>query len=314
MAETGALVTTSRSWTVEVSRRIDGTPWPIRFVELDSGSPGPTTAFVAGLYGDKPLGVLALLELERRLATERFAGKVILAPAVNLPALEAGTRVSPDHWYLNRRFPGTDGGYLTDQIASRVLATLRDHTDTVVDLHSGTPLMALGYNYDFGDPTFTASFGYLPVVVDHHNAGQLSLVLMKSDGRSCLPEFAGGVHTRTTIGFEGCRNVLRYRGQLGGKASGPGRLPLIREVKLLGPSVAGILESNVGTADLGNMLPAGPIGWITAPSTGVRLEELSVPHDGAVLLMVVTTPTMVAPGSFGFMVGFPFDEIEVPGA
>lgn len=307
-------MTASRSWTVEVSRRIDGTPWPLRFVELDSGTPGPTTAFVAGLYGDKPLGVLALLELERRLSAEHFTGKVVIAPAVNLPALEAGTRVSPDHWYLNRRFPGTAAGYLTDQIAARVLQTLRDLTDTVVDLHSGTPVMALGYNYDFGDPAFTASFGYLPVVVDHHNAGQLSLVLMKEGGRSCLPEFAGGVHTATTIGTEGCLNVLRFRGQFGGKATGPRRVPLIREVKLLGPSVAGILESKFATGHLGSSLPAGPIGWVTAPSTGERLEELTVPREGAILLMVVTTPTMVAPGSFGFMVGFPYDEVDVPGA
>lgn len=307
-------MTTVRSWQVEVSRRIDGTPWPIRFVEIDSGTPGHTTGFVAGLYGDKPLGVLALLALERRLTTEQFSGKVILAPAVNLPALEVGTRVSPDHWYLNRRFPGTPGGTLSDQIANRVLATLREHTDTVVDLHSGTPTMALGYTYDFGDPTFSASFGYLPVVVDHHLPGQLSLALAKDGGRSCLPEFAGAGHTQTTIGVEGCLNVLRYRGQLGGSVTGPRQLPLIREVKLLLPSVAGILQGSLGPLDLGKPVPAGTLGWVSAPSTGERLEELVVPQAGAILLMVVTTPTMVAPGSFGFMVGFPFDEIVVPGA
>ena len=49
------------SWDVDVpGKRIDGEPWRIRFHELQGSRPGPSTAIVAGIIGDKPLAVLAV--------------------------------------------------------------------------------------------------------------------------------------------------------------------------------------------------------------------------------------------------------------
>ena len=184
--------TTRRGWSVPIGRRIDGAPWQVRFVEFRGATPGPATAIVAGLYGDKPLGSIALHRLEQHLMQEQLKGTVLLAPAVNLPALQVGTRVSPDHLYLNRRFPGTPSGFLTDQVAHAVAAVVYEHSDCVIDLHSGTPGMALWYSYDAGDLELTSSFGYLPVVVGFRPGGQISATAVERGLSGFLPEFGGG--------------------------------------------------------------------------------------------------------------------------
>ncbi|WDZ83802.1 succinylglutamate desuccinylase/aspartoacylase family protein [Micromonospora cathayae] len=301
-----------REWTVPIGRQVDGSPWPLRFVEITASAPGPTTGFVAGLWGDKPLGVLTLHELVDTLTELPLAGTVLLCPAVNLPALAAGTRVSPDHHQLNRRFPGSPTGFLTDQIAHALHATLTEHCSTVVDLHSGTPTMALRYTYDFGDLDLSVAFGQLPVVVDHAYPTQLSAVLARGGVPSCLPEFGGGPFRESTAGIAGCLNVLRYRGQLDSPLTGPPTVPVIRDLHLVLPSTTGVLVGTLGPGDVGATVPTGVLGWVTNVLTGERVEEFVVERPGGILLMASASPAMVAPGAYAFMIGFPFQERPLP--
>jgi predicted deacylase len=244
---------------------------------------------------------------------EQLAGTVLLAPAVNLPALQTGTRVSPDHLYLNRRFPGTPKGFLTDQVAAAVANVIYDRSDCVVDLHSGTPTMALWYSYDAGDLELTASFGYLPVVVDFRPGGQLSATAVERGLSGSLPEFGGAGLPSSAVGVEGTLNTLRYRGHLRGTPTGPTRVPVIRERPLFLASTSGVLQSTFTTAAVGTEIPVGRLGWVSDPATGEIWEEFEIDRPG-ILLMAVTTPTIVNPGDFAFMVGIPHDEIAVPRA
>lgn len=300
-----------RSWDVPVGRRVGAEPWKIRFVELRGSQPGPATAVVTGIFGDKALGCLAVHELGRRLHGLDLRGTVVLVPAANPPALEAGTRLSPDGLFLNRRFPGQATGALTDQIAHHVLAELRARVDAVVDLHSGTPTMALHYTYDYGDRAFTASFGHLPVIVGHPHEGQLSVAATRAGMRSSLPEFGGGPFRDVTIGVEGCLNVLRYRGHLDGAPTGPRRVPLIERITFFSPSATGILRGRVSPELVGQAIQPGVIGWVEDAATGERFEEFAI-DEGALLLLADNSPRMVAPGAFAYMVGYPSGEIEVP--
>ncbi|MBI4013968.1 MAG: succinylglutamate desuccinylase/aspartoacylase family protein [Candidatus Rokubacteria bacterium] len=302
-----------RTWDVTVSQRVGAEPWKIRFVEMKGQRPGPSTAFVAGVFGDKPLGCLALLELQQRLAGMTVRGTVIVVAAANPFALEAGTRISPDGLYLNRRFPGSPAGFLTDQIAYHLLAELRNLTDCIIDLHSGTPTMGLWYNYDYGDLDLTASFGYLPVVVGHPHEGQLSVAATRAGIRSCLPEFGGGGRRDANVGVAGCLNVLRFRGQVDGPATGPVRVPLIRELELFTPSTTGALCGRYGPEDVGKLVEAGVVGWVVDVATGRRLEEF-VAERGGLLMLAQNTPAMVSPGAFAFMLGVPDGEVPVPNA
>ena len=59
---------------------------------------GPTALFTGGNHGDEYEGPVALLKLIRALKPEAIQGRVIVMPALNLPALLAGNRVSPVDW------------------------------------------------------------------------------------------------------------------------------------------------------------------------------------------------------------------------
>ncbi len=102
------------------------------------GEDGPSTLLLGGVHGDEYEAPLALSSLARRLDPEGLRGTIIIVPAVNLPAVEAGQRLTPlDGRDLNRAYPGNPLGSLTERLADAVASLLAPHADHVVDLHSG---------------------------------------------------------------------------------------------------------------------------------------------------------------------------------
>ena len=99
---------------------------------------GPTLLCTGGNHGDEYEGPIALMKLARALAPETIQGRLILLPALNLPAVLAGTRVSPiDQVNMNRAFPGDPRGTPTLMIADYLRRRILPLADVVVDLHSG---------------------------------------------------------------------------------------------------------------------------------------------------------------------------------
>ena len=325
------------SWDVDVpGKRIDGEPWRIRFHELQGSRPGPATAIVAGIIGDKPLAVLAVHSLMQKLSEMDLAGTVVLVPAANPFGLQGGERHNPDLIELNRRFPGRPSGFMSDQVAHTLITALLDKVDCVVDLHSGTPSRALNYTYDYGDLGLSASFGYLPVVVDRHVPGQLSQAVVASGGSSFLAEFGGAELNDPTPGVEGCLNTLRYRGHLESERTGPTQVPILDRIKVFLASHEGALDGRCGPLDLGNPVDAGALGWISNVVSGERAEEFLVEGPGEtagtgpgfdlwgpalekpfevteapLLMLAPSTPAMVRPGEFTYAVGWAREYLNV---
>jgi N-alpha-acetyl-L-2,4-diaminobutyrate deacetylase len=99
---------------------------------------GPTALLTGGNHGDEYEGPVALYDLARNLKPEDVKGRVIIAPAMNYPALQAGTRTSPiDKGNLNRSFPGNPSGNVTEKIADYFTRYLLPMADIVLDFHSG---------------------------------------------------------------------------------------------------------------------------------------------------------------------------------
>lgn len=319
------------------ARRVDGGTWKTRFHRLVGARSGPATAIVAGLLGDKPLAVLALHQLRSRLLRSDLAGTVTLVPAVNLYGLTAGTRHNPDLFQLNRRFPGRPMGFLSDQLAHSVFTALLEEADCIIDLHSGTPARGLHYTYDYGDLELSASFGYLPVVINRHVPGQLSHAVTAAGGSSFLAEFGGGESNDPTLGVEGCLNTLRFRGHLDTDPTGPDQVPVLDQVKVFLASHAGALDGRYGPSQVGIRAKAGPIGWITDLVTGERVEEFMVDEVGSQagtgpgfelwgpgpmkeftvteephLMLAPARPAIVQPGEFTYAVGWAGKTIPTP--
>ncbi|MES2451696.1 MAG: succinylglutamate desuccinylase/aspartoacylase family protein [Pseudomonadota bacterium] len=125
---------------------------PIPIVTIARGE-GPVVLLVAGNHGDEYEGQIALMDLIRRVTPEDVNGQLIILPAINYPAVIAGTRVSPiDEGNLNREFPGKAMGTPTQMIAHFVSTMLAPRLDYCLDIHSGGTSLNYGATLLSGPP------------------------------------------------------------------------------------------------------------------------------------------------------------------
>lgn len=131
----------------------------IPIVVLKNGK-GPTLLFTGGVHGDEYEGPIAISKLARTLDHGRIQGRVILMPAVNMPAVMADTRLSPvDGRDINRCFPGDPRGTFSQMLAHFLDAVILPHVDVSVDLHTAGHSMdaALSTNMHYiDDPAIRA--------------------------------------------------------------------------------------------------------------------------------------------------------------
>ncbi|MEF2072700.1 succinylglutamate desuccinylase/aspartoacylase family protein [Consotaella aegiceratis] len=174
-----------------------------------NGGPGPTALLTAGTHGDEYEGQIALRRVMRALSQTKVAGRVIVLPALNLPAVVAGKRNSPlDDGNLNRLFPGSEDGTVTARIAHYVTEVLFSMADYVLDLHSGG-----------------SSLDYMPVAFAHRGrtAEQTQRIqaLLESFGtpNSILTDGRGGGGGSTLYACAAARGLAALTTELGG---GPG--------------------------------------------------------------------------------------------
>jgi predicted deacylase len=110
---------------------------PIPVAVIKNGS-GPTVLLMAGNHGDEYEGQIALARFIRAVDPAAVQGRIIVLPAINLPAALAGTRVSPlDGGNLNRSFPGEPHLGPTAAIAHYLDRFVFPMCDAMHDFHAG---------------------------------------------------------------------------------------------------------------------------------------------------------------------------------
>jgi N-alpha-acetyl-L-2,4-diaminobutyrate deacetylase len=124
---------------LRVPQSRDGGAWstveiPIAVI---NGSKGPGVLLTGGVHGDEYEGQIAVSRLARRLDPQSVRGKVILMPAIDLPAALAGRRMCPiDGRDFNRCLPGDPGGSFCQMLAHFVDSVLLAQVEVSVDIHA----------------------------------------------------------------------------------------------------------------------------------------------------------------------------------
>jgi predicted deacylase len=278
---------------------------------------GRTALVLAGNHGDEYPGQVAVLKLMREVQPEQVRGRLILLPTLNQPACKAATRLSPlDGKNMNRAFPGSAGGSVTEMIAHYLTTVLFPLADVVIDIHTGGRSMdffpcatmhrvddreqrrqmiegVLAWNADVAFLyTDVAGTGLLPVEAERQ--GKI-VVTTEMGGGEAVP---ARVH-RLTQG--GLRNVLVYFGVLAGEKQTRQALglkptrwlqALDREDYRFAPE-SGVWES---LADLGAEVAAGQrLGQIHFLERPDR-EPVVVTTPAAGVLLATRGPSLVAQG------------------
>lgn len=193
---------------------------------------GPTALLTGANHGDEYEGPIALFDLACTLRPEEISGRVIIAPGMNYPAFEAGTRTSPiDKGNLNRSFPGRPNGGATEKIADYFTRYLLPMTDLVLDFHSGGRTLdflpyAAGHTLPDKEQekrcfdavaAFSAPYSMRMIEID--SGGMFDTTAEEAGKVFVTTELRGGgtaTAASCRIAKAGVRNVLKHAGILEG--------------------------------------------------------------------------------------------------
>jgi len=109
----------------------------IPVAQLGNGS-GKTVLITAGLDGDEYAGIEAAYTLIELYSKQKFDGRLIILPIVNIPGFEAGISWNPiDQKYPKHIFPGKEKGSSTEKLMHWLSDNFVRDVDLWIDLHSG---------------------------------------------------------------------------------------------------------------------------------------------------------------------------------
>jgi len=271
-------------------------------ITVVKGGRGPTLLASGGTHGDEFEGPVALMKLARALKPEEVQGQVILIPALNLPAVRAGKRLSPiDGVNLNRAFPGEYNDSVTGLIAHYLTNVLFPLADIVMDIHSGGRSMLFlpsatlhrvpddaqfakmlaaakvwgtRYVFIYAD---IAGEGLLPVQAER--MGKIVVTTEMGGGGECNPQVL-------KVTERGVRNVMIQQGLLKGEMDLPAEPPLTIAATDPGDYVPapadGLYESFY---EVGEEVRAGePLGQLHFPELGSRPPEPVIAKSAGILI------------------------------
>ena len=308
--------TVSGTLTVPAGARDDGTTVPISIVH--GTRPGPALALTAGVHGQEYTPVIALQRLLRTVDPKSLAGTLILVHVANLPSYLSRTiYYSPaDGKNLNRVFPGTADGTLSERIAFTITRDVIERATHVIDLHCGDGNESLRpYTYwittgpagvaDAGKQMALA-FGFDHIVVDRERPldPKASVYLSNTAitrGKPALTIESGGLARTDEASIaaieRGIAGVLR---QLGMRAEGPPPVAqpiLIERSEVLRSSGTGIFYAAV---ERGHTVAAGTLIGRVTDFHGKIIEEIRSPFAGEILY-VIGTPAIAAGEPIAFV-------------
>jgi hypothetical protein len=128
----------------------DGIGTSIPLTVIHGAKDGKTLALVAGVHGYEYPPLLALYRLKNIIDPKNLSGTVILVHIANLPAFQKRMiYYNPYDWKnLNRVFPGSLEGTLSQRIAYVLTEEIIKKCDYLIDLHCGDGNEALiPYSY-----------------------------------------------------------------------------------------------------------------------------------------------------------------------
>jgi predicted deacylase len=153
------------SRTIEIPAGVDaGTGIPV--TTFRGAHPGPVLALIAGNHGYEYPPILALQQLRGQIQPAQLHGTVIMVHVANVPSFLGRTvYFSPvDGKNLNRCYPGSPDGTVSERIAHAITTQIIEAADYVLDLHCGDgneSLRPYVYQTVTGDARLDAAMGEL---------------------------------------------------------------------------------------------------------------------------------------------------------
>lgn len=307
-----------RIYRIPVTTRSSGEPLNITVHAIRGTHPGPTLAVLGALHGDATFGPTVIRAAASGLDPTIMRGTVLLVSVANPIAFETGTRNTGQGWNtdmtnLNRVFPGTKEGWVTQQLAAALSDCVIAPADAVISYHCGTDT-AIDYTLVVGDSTeqerhvfnfarlMCTSFIY--VHAGYPYEGTLD-GYAKSLGKLCLVAEQGGQTMPpgySDLARRRLYNVMKGLGILPGEPEGAEQLVMRGQRTLLRAHSGGMFVPALSVTHLGQVLEGGHhLGDVVDAHTFEVVQELRAPYARTAVLQGRFVEARVNPGDYAFI-------------
>lgn len=292
---------------LEVAPGADGgTRIPVTLVH--GAGPGPVLALIAGTHGYEYPPITALQRVRRLLDPAQLSGTVIMVHVANMPSFLGRTvYYSPvDGKNLNRVYPGSSDGTVSERIAHAITTEVIERADYVIDLHCGDGNEALRpYTYwmvtgnaalDSASRKLAVAFGLDHIVIDRGRPADPGASVYTSNtaltrGKPSITTETGQLGSNdpawVDLAERGVWNLLRHLGMVAGEVKRPGAIVWLDRYEVLRSPVTGIFRPAV--RDGYAVAEGGLIGTLL-DFFGEPIQEVRAPFAGVVNYVVATPP------------------------
>jgi predicted deacylase len=292
---------------IPIAEFADGSPVSLPVTMIRGAQDGPTLYLQGGLHGDEVTGVANCRASLRSIDPAKLHGTVVGVPVANVPAFLTRTRgyLNEERWLVdvNRIFPGSASGLLTERIAHTLLNDFVAHADLTIDFHTaldgcdiapivqidpadddhGTLEMRTKTGEVFGTPYIYYKPEGASFVGSKSGSGSMSVQADLMGKPMIVAEMGESRRVswhRVPIAVRGVHNVLRVLDMEDGEpeTDGPSRRYTTR-IPVHCNRGGGLHPE----ADLGDEVTEGQVVARIVDVFGDTVEELTSPIDGFIL-------------------------------
>lgn len=282
--------------SIPVTTLAGGAALGIPVIVINGVRSGPCLWIDAAIHGDEPEGTLTCQSLARQIAPRQLAGTLVLVPAMNVPAYEAGQRGNPLDTFsydMNRIYPGRSNGYLTERIAWAHSQWMSKVADLEISIHSGGAhsylsetifvnedgksvelAKAMGRGWELVLSAISPKGNPMAVMLDAGKTG----ITVELGGRSATSPEAMKRVEATLV--EAMLNVMRHYRMIPGEPHYPEKRWKGVQEALLAPA-SGLFVPAAGVGFQKSMRKGEPIAQIV-DLWGDAQAELAAPADGMI--------------------------------
>lgn len=275
----------------------DGTPIEAPVVIVRGRADGPVLWLHGCVHGNEYCGAYIIHELLRSLSPDTLQGAVVALPVLNVSAFRTKQRMSPYEGYnggdMNRQFPGSAEGTLTQYMARQVFEPLVRYADVLIDFHTAlTPDVAWALfprvEGEVGalSEKVARAFGYRDTLPAPGNilGGSAVMEAARRGVASFLVECGGKnrafTDEKVADAVERLRNVLRALGMQAGAVTDYGPLNYFSNFAWVTATEGGLFRKAVSCGDT---IQAGDVLGQYYDAYGNPRSQARSPKAGVVL-------------------------------
>ncbi len=294
---------------IQICKLLNGYELSLTLHEFSCNKPGPTLGLSATFHGDEDLPIEILRQFSLELGNLDFKGRVLILPVANPSALGAFTRNNPiDMNNLNRVFPGSKEGTMSEQIAHAIVTEYIPQVDYFLDFHSGGAVPTVEYSavYPKGEE-LAKMFGQKYLHKGSGLLGSMAYYLATKNKPVVIGEFGGGGQNNKYYikqGLTGIKNVMKYLKMIDGEPNLPEVQYDVKEMVTIKAKHGGIFSLNLGMDSMHSVIPKDNLLGITySPYTFEEIERFYGPFNRNLIILLRADVGRVDSGEVMFMIG-----------